>query len=191
MKAHLCALVVILILANVRPAHAQTPGTPYLGEIRFVSFNFAPQGWALCNEQLLSVTEYNQLFNLIGTTYGGDGVKTFALPNLQGRVPVHPGDGITIGQSGGQASVVLSVEQLPRHHHTLLGNDSPATSPTPSGNTLASNSKAPMYNAEAPKAALHANSTGFTGANAPVPTMPPYLGLNCIIALQGAFPPQN
>jgi len=187
---YLYIVAILAALANL-PAHAQTPGTPYIGELRFVAFNFAPAGWAQCDGQLLPINQNQLLFNLIGTTYGGDGVTNFALPNLQGRVPVHPGNGITIGQSGGQDSVVLSVEQLPKHRHKLLGNDSPATSPTPGGNTLASNSGAPMYNAGPPNAALHADSTGATGANAPVPTMPPYLGLNCIIALTGAYPSQN
>lgn len=190
-RFHLYIAIAILVFAKVPIAHAQTPGTPYVGEIRFVAFNFAPAGWALCNGQLLAITQYPLLFDVIGTFYGGDGVSNFALPNLQGRVLVHPGNGIVIGQAGGQASVVLSVQQLPKHRHTLLGNDSPATSPTPGGHTLASNSGAPMYNADAPNAALHTNSTGATGSNEPVPTMPPYLGLNCIIALTGAFPSQN
>jgi len=192
MKAqYLFVVVAILALANLTPAHAQSPGTPYLGEIRFVPFNFAPRGWALCDGQLFTISQNQALFELLGTTYGGDGVNTFALPNLQGRVPVHPGNGITLGQSGGQASVVLSLQQLPVHRHSVYGNDSPATSPTPSGNTLASNSKAPMYNAEKPNAKLNTGSTGYAGASAPVPTMPPYLGLNCIIALEGAFPSAN
>jgi len=185
MRRYLYIAVAVLAFAKLPSAHAQEN---YIGEIRFVAFDFAPVGWLACDGQLLPINQYQALFQLLGTTYGGDGVKTFALPNLQGRVPVGQGGGITIGQSGGQASVVLSVKQLPKHNHTVFGNDSPATTPTPGGHTLASNSKAPTYNAEAPNAALRANSTGYAGAGAPVPTMPPYLGLYCIIAIQGIFP---
>jgi microcystin-dependent protein len=188
---YLYIAVVILLFAEVPFACAQTPGTPYIGEIRFVAFNFAPAGWALCNGQILSIRQNLSLFSVLGTMYGGDGVNTFALPNLQGRVPIHQGNGIAIGQTGGQASLVLTVKQLPKHHHDLLGSDSPATSNTPGAHTLASNSGLLMYNADAPNAKLHANSISSAGSGEPVPIMPPYVGLNCIIALTGAFPTQN
>jgi len=186
---YLYIAVAILAFASLPIAHAQ--GTPYLGEIRFVAFNFAPVGWLPCDGQILPISEYTALFSLLGTQYGGDGVKTFALPNLQGRVPVHQSSEIKVGQNGGQASVVLSLEQLPKHNHTVVGSNSPATSNTPGGHTLAGNSTTHMYNADAPNAALHANSTGYAGASAPVPTMPPYLGLYCIIAIEGVFPPRS
>jgi microcystin-dependent protein len=185
---YLYIAVAVLAFANVPATHAQTP---YVGEIRFVSFNFAPKGWAQCNGQLLPINQYQPLFNLIGTTYGGDGVTTFALPNLMGRVPIHEGDGNIIGQSGGQSSVVLTVHQLPSHHHDILGSDSPATSNTPGAHTLAGNSTVPMYNADAPNIKLHSNSTSFAGGGEPVPIMPPYLTLNCVIALEGIFPTPN
>jgi len=187
-RRYLYIAVAILAFAMLPSAHAQTW---YLGEIRFVAFNFAPEGWALCNGQIFAINQNQALFQLLGTTYGGDGVNNFALPNLQGRVPVHQGDGITIGQSGGQASIVLSLQQMPEHHHSVLGNDSPATSSTPGGNTLASNSGVPMYNAGPPNVKLTVGSTASAGSSAPVPTMPPYLGLNCIIAITGVFPTQN
>jgi microcystin-dependent protein len=191
---YLYIAVAILAFANVPATLAQGP---YVGEIQFVAFNFAPKGWAQCNGQLLAISQNQNLFNLIGTTYGGDGVTTFALPNLQGRVPIHEGSPegssgyYSIGQSGGQASVVLTVHQLPSHHHDILGSDSPATATTPGGNTLAANSTAPMYNADAPTIKLHANSTSFAGGGEPVPIMPPYLTLNCIIALDGIYPTPN
>ena len=189
MRAHyLHIAVAILVFVKLPAAHAQEQ---YIGEIRFVAFNFAPVGWAQCNGQILPISQYTALFALLGTYYGGDGVTNFALPNLQGRVPVHQGDGIYLGQSGGQASVVLSLQQLPRHRHSVYGNNSPATSPTPGGNTLAGNSTAPTYNAGPPNAKLNTATTGDSGASAPVPTMPPYVGLNCIIALQGIFPSRN
>src|SRR5579863_3536078 len=108
---------------NAASPHQGVPSMaePFLGEIRIVGFNFAPEGWALCNGQLLSISDNDALFNLIGTTYGGDGQSTFALPNLQSRVPMHVGPGFALGQSGGEETVTLTTQQIPAHSHMPLG----------------------------------------------------------------------
>lgn len=169
--------------------------TPFIGEIRLFAGNFAPQGWALCQGQLMAIAENDALFNLIGTTYGGDGQQTFALPNLQGRAPIHQGNGFIIGQSNGVESVTLTVDQLPAHNHLARasgGGDvvSPANavwSTDPGGNTAAYT--APM----ASPPAMSGNAIGNSNAN---PTqshdnMQPYLAVNYIISLFGIFPSQN
>src|SRR5215467_1311813 len=114
-------------------------GTPYVGEIRMFGGNFAPAGWMFCEGQLLPISQYDVLFNLIGTTYGGDGQSTFALPDLRGRVPVHQGSGFTIGQLGGTETVTLSVSQMPAHRHPVVGNGSAGAS-VPNNALLASSS---------------------------------------------------
>src|SRR4051794_3437763 len=115
-------------------------GTPFLAELRIVSFNFAPKGWAFCNGQLLPINQNQALFSLLGTTFGGNGQTTFALPNLQGRVPVQPGGGITLGQAGGEAAHTLPVAELPQHTHTVVASSSPPTVTGPAGAWWASTS---------------------------------------------------
>ena len=112
-------------------------GTPFLSEIRVVSFNFAPKGWALCNGQLLPINQNQALFSLLGTTYGGNGQTTFALPNLQGRTPNHVGSGFTLGEAGGETAHTLNISELPAHTHTPLGNQTnPASSSSAGGKPL-------------------------------------------------------
>jgi microcystin-dependent protein len=191
MKQHAFGLLlVVLAMVTAPPAKAQN-GNNYLGEIKFVSFNFAPQGWALCNGQTLPIKQFTVLFNLIGTTYGGDGVTTFNLPNLQGRVPLHQGDTHVIGQSGGAETVTLTVAQMPKHHHTLRASSATADSAAPGSEVLANSSAHPIYNSQRPDADLTKTSIGDSGGSQPVATMPPYLTLNCIIALEGIYPTQN
>jgi microcystin-dependent protein len=188
--------------ASLRQAHAQSP---YLGEIRWVAFNFAPVGWAECNGQLLSVSQNTALFALLGATYGGDGINTFALPDMRGRMPVHNSATIAVGQAGGQEAVTLTVAQLPAHNHlipalslTLNASSLEGTSASPAGNVLAATHKELSYHAGPPNVTM-AGASGATapgasepsGGGQPVPTMPPYLGLKCIIALQGIFPSRN
>ena len=111
---------------------------PFLSEIKIVSFNFAPKGWAFCNGQLLPINQNQALFSLLGTTYGGDGRVNFALPNLQGRMPIHMGDGFTLGERGGETAHTLNISELPAHNHTPLGNQTnPAHAPAAAGNLWA------------------------------------------------------
>src|SRR6266849_818385 len=110
---------------------------PYVGEIRMFAGNFAPAGWMFCEGQLLPISEYDSLFNLIGTTYGGDGQSTFALPDLRGRLPIHQGGGFTLAENGGVEQVTLSTGQIPAHRHPYLATTNPASTDSPQGNVLA------------------------------------------------------
>jgi microcystin-dependent protein len=163
--------------------------TPYLSEIRMMSFNFAPKGWALCNGQLLPINQNQALFSLLGTTYGGDGRTTFGLPNLQGRVPVHRGTGFVQGQSGGEQTHTLVVGEEPVHTHTAVGTVTAGDAPIPTGNYLgaANNMYAPLAN----PTTLHPSTIGNAGAGQPHENMQPYLVLSFCIALQGVFPSPN
>jgi microcystin-dependent protein len=164
--------------------------TPYLSEIRLVSFNFPPSGWALCNGQILPINQNQALFALLGTTYGGNGITTFALPNLQGCVPIHWGKGYNLGQTGGEQNHALAVNEMPAHTHTPVGANSAPNQPHPTGNTWAN---APGNNAYATAANASMNPTAIAnaGGSQAHPNMQPYLTLNFIIALTGIFPSQN
>jgi microcystin-dependent protein len=165
-------------------------GTPFLSEIRIVSFNFAPKGWALCNGQLLPINQNQALFALLGTTYGGNGQTTFALPNLQGRIPNHVGSGFTLGEAGGEIAHTLNISELPAHTHTPLGNQTnPASSSSAGGNLwgFVPND----YAANSNGSVMNPACVTPTGGNQPHQNMSPYLVLNFIIALQGIFPSQN
>ncbi|WP_028103670.1 phage tail protein [Pseudoduganella violaceinigra] len=165
---------------------------PYLGEIKLVSFNFPPKGWALCNGQLLPINQNQALFSLMGTSYGGDGRVTFALPDLRGRTPVHIGDGITQGQAGGEFAHTLNVAEMPGHTHRLLASTALASSGDPNGALLARKGRlsADAFNGT-PNTSLVANQVSSTGGSQPHENMQPYLTLNFVIALQGIFPSQN
>jgi microcystin-dependent protein len=164
-------------------------GTPFLSEIKIVSFNFAPKGWALCNGQLLPINQNQALFALLGTTYGGDGRVNFALPNLQGRIPNHMGSGFTLGEQGGETAHTLNISELPAHTHTPLGNStSPATRSSAQGNLWGVDQG--QYKATG-NATMNQACISATGGSQPHLNMSPYLVLNFIIALQGIFPSQN
>jgi microcystin-dependent protein len=183
----------------------------YLGEIRMTGFNFAPQGWALCNGQTLPISSYNALFALIGTTYGGNGNTTFNLPNLQGRAPVHQGTGAglspaVIGESAGTETVTLQASNLPSHSQVIAPpvSNAAGTASTPVNGFLAVDTVAasPVIDrttltgksyAASPASGQTAGSypSGATGNNAPVDISPPYLVVNFIIALVGIFPPRD
>lgn len=163
--------------------------TPFLGEIKIFSFSFAPKGWALCNGQLLPINQNQALFAILGTTYGGDGVTTFALPNLQGRVPVHVGNGIILGQRAGEQSHTLNISELPAHTHTPVGSSSSASSASPAGDLWASLSSSGY--SPSPDTTMNPASILPTGGSQPHDNMSPYLALNFCIALQGIFPSQN
>ena len=176
---------------------------PYVGEIRLFGGNFAPQGWAMCDGQLQSIAENDTLYNLIGTTYGGDGINTFGLPDLRGRVPSHWGtkNGMTyvLGQPGGTESVTLTPQQLPQHTHPMYAAATNGSLNVPTAASMLSN-QGPTgtginayipYSAANEQIALSAASTTPVGGNQPHDNMQPYLGVNFIIALYGIFPSQN
>jgi len=167
--------------------------TPFLGEIKIVSFNFAPKGWALCNGQLLPINQNQALFSLLGTTYGGDGRVNFGLPNLQGRTPIHIGQGFTQGEQGGEAAHTLNMSEMTAHTHTPIATSTaPAVGP-PSGSFWASGSQQIYFNpppATAPTG-MAPQAIGNTGGSQPHNNMSPYLVLNFCIALQGIFPSQT
>lgn len=170
-------------------------GSPYVGEIRMVGFNFAPQGWAFCNGQVMSIADNATLFNLIGTTYGGDGVSTFDLPNLQCRIPFHQGsdamgDTMVIGQLAGSEQVTLITSQLPVHSHVLAASNTTGNQPSPAGGVWAASSL-DLYSTDAPTLAMSTTTTLPTGGSQPHDNVPPYQVINFIISLYGIYPSQN
>jgi len=154
--------------------------------------NFAPAGWMFCEGQLLPISEYETLFNLIGTTYGGDGQSTFALPDLRGRIPIHQGNGFTLAESGGAEEVTLTVSQIPAHSHPVIANGNVGTQPSPSGNFFAA-AGVQLYAAaaNAVPVAMNAKLGGSTGGSQPHSNFAPYLCVDFIISLFGVFPSQN
>jgi microcystin-dependent protein len=178
---------------------------PFLSEIKIVSFNFPPKGWAECNGQFLPINQNQALFALLGTTYGGNGQTTFALPNLRGQVPIHMGNGHTLGEAAGSTAVTVNISQLPQHNHGAMGNstDGIAGLPgiTPDSTkaiaqalvSLQNNQTTPaqMYGTGGSNRAMGPSSITNVGGSQPHNNMMPYLVLNFIIALQGIFPSQN
>jgi microcystin-dependent protein len=164
---------------------------PYVGEIRIFAGNFAPAGWMFCDGQLLPISEYETLFNLIGTTYGGDGQSTFALPDLRGRLPLHMGNGFTLAETGGVETVTLTVSQVPAHNHAFLATSSLSGSTGPGGNVLAESTTLTMFQSGAPTVALPPGTGGSTGGSQPHSNFQPYLCLDFIISLFGIFPSQT
>jgi microcystin-dependent protein len=169
---------------------------PLIGEIRMFAGNFAPRGWAFCNGQLIAISQNTALFSLLGTTYGGDGRTTFALPDLRGRVPLHAGNGpglsnYPLGQRGGVEQVALSIEQMPNHSHTLMAASVPADALSPADRTLATPEETPIYSASEPNVVLAKTAIAPTGSSQPHENRPPYLTVNYIIALFGIFPTRS
>ena len=162
---------------------------PYIGEIRMFGGNFAPVGWLLCQGQLLPISQYDVLFNLIGTTYGGDGQETFALPNLQSRMPVHAGSGFVLGQTGGAETVTLTRDQLPAHTHQAVAA-AVATSPSPNNMFWASYANS-EYSDQPPATPMAGGALSSSGGSQPHENMSPYLAINFIIATEGIYPPPN
>lgn len=161
---------------------------PYIGEIRIFAGNFAPVGWMFCEGQQLPISENDALFNLIGTTYGGDGQSTFALPDLRGRIPVHTGPNFTLAQTGGAESVTLSIQQIPVHNHALLASQNVATQPSPSGNLLAQSTLAQMYIQDVADTPLASSTISSIGGSQPHSNLQPFLCVNFIISLYGIYP---
>lgn len=175
---------------------------PFLSEIKIVSFNFPPKFWALCNGQLLPINQNQALFSLLGTTYGGNGSTTFALPDLRGKLPIHTGSGHTLGETGGTASVTLTQQQMPSHTHLMRGRTEQATlvgGAIPGvAKSLAQAAAAAtppidvnIYATGGPTATMNPASVTNVGGSQPHNNMMPYLVLNFVIALQGIFPSRN
>jgi microcystin-dependent protein len=165
----------------------------FLGEVRLAGFNFAPVGWAPCNGALVSIAENAALYNLFGTTYGGDGINTFGLPNLQGRIPIHQGNlgasSYIIGQVGGVESVTVNANQIPAHNHTLMGSSDSASSNLPANATVGG---VEIYASRAPNQQMNSAMVGLAqGSSLPHDNMQPYLALNWIIAMAGVYPTQG
>lgn len=170
---------------------------PFVGEIRIVGFNFAPTGWALCNGQILPISQNTALFSLLGTQFGGNGTSNFALPNLQGCAPMNQGNGVGLterlmGETGGEASVTLLLSEIPSHTHAAM-NATTSTAASPANALFGGGGrgKEPAYGTTAPNSPMNAQAVGLTGGSQPHNNMPPYLTMNFIIALQGIYPPRS
>ena len=168
---------------------------PFIGEIMWVPYNFAPRGWASCDGQLLPINQNQSLFSLLGTMYGGDGRTTFALPDVRSRVMIHAGQGPglsnrSLGQKSGTETETLTVVQMPNHTHTLRASGGNATETEPANNVLASPSRTRLYDS-GPNVDMNTAAITSTGGSKAHNNMPPYTTLNCIIALEGIFPSRN
>ena len=165
--------------------------SPFIGEIRMFGGNFAPVGWAFCNGALMDISQNDALFNLIGTTYGGDGQSTFALPNLQSRVPVHVGPGFALGQAAGAEAVTLTTSQIPAHAHVPQAFSATGNQSGPGNGVWASSSPATDYGDTAPSVNMDPAAMGSAGGSQPHDNMVPFLVINFILSLFGIFPSQT
>ena len=184
-------LLILLLLGFFANQKTFAQSEPYLGQIIPVGFNFAPVGWALCNGQLLSIAQNTALFSLLGTQYGGNGISTFALPDLRGRVIVGEGIGpglipVDQGELGGSSQVPLTLSNIPSHTHGIGANTGAGTTSVPTNNVLANTSDSDKEYSSSNDTSMSA--TGSAGSNTPISTMQPYTGMNYIIATQGIFP---
>jgi microcystin-dependent protein len=168
-------------------------GTPFIGEVRMISFNFAPKGWTFCNGQLLPINQNQALFSILGTNYGGDGRVNFALPDLRSRAPIHTGSGFILGQKGGEEAHTLIVSEIAAHNHFVQGTTAVADQANPANNMLAQSTPASFqfYTTTATLTTLQPTTIGNAGGNQPHSNIQPYTAVNFIIALQGTFPSQN
>jgi microcystin-dependent protein len=189
--------MVILLSLVALPAIPAAAQTPFLGEIDLVAFNFAPAGWEFCDGSILPISEFTALFSLLGTTFGGDGKTTFALPDLRGRRAIGFGQGpglqsYTLGEMGGEETVTLTLGQLPNHGHTPMASNSLGTAPGPGGNVWATQTQVFLYSSvPTSTVAMSPSAIGSTGGGQPHDNMPPYLVLNYIIATQGIYPARD
>ena len=162
--------------------------TPFLGEIRMFAFGFPPRGWALCNGQFLPINQNQALFSILGTTYGGNGQTTFALPDLRGRTPVSFGPSFTLGQRAGEEAHTLTLSEMPQHTHFVQAGNSAANAPAPTGNFFAQNAKAYAGNGNV---SMAPETITNTGGSQPHANMSPFLVVSFAIALNGTFPSRN
>lgn len=161
---------------------------PYVGEIRMFAGNFAPAGWMFCEGQLLPISENETLFQLIGTTYGGDGESTFALPDLRGRVPLHQGNGFILAETGGAEQITLTVQQIAAHSHPLLATSATGTENSPTGNVLSNSPNISIYIEDPTTVNMSPSAISSVGGSQPHNNFQPYLCVNFIISLFGIFP---
>ena len=161
---------------------------PYVGEIRMFAGNFAPVGWEFCSGQLLPISENETLFQLIGTTYGGDGESTFALPDMRGRIPIHQGSGFILAETGGSEEITLTVNQIPAHNHALLASSATAGQTTPSNNVLGTPTVIDLYRVGTASSPMDSQSIGSVGGSQAHTNFQPYLCVGFIISLFGIFP---
>jgi microcystin-dependent protein len=161
---------------------------PYVGEIRMFGGNFAPAGWAFCDGRPLPISENEVLFQLIGTTYGGDGEQTFNLPDLRGRLPLHQGNGFVLAQAAGAEEVTLTVQQIPAHAHPLVASSAAGSAANPQGNLLAASGSSNVYRPGPSASALSNQSVAPAGGSQPHTNMQPYLCISFIVSLFGVFP---
>src|SRR4051812_32882430 len=166
-------------------------GTPYMGEIKLISWNFAPQGWAFCNGQQLPINQNQALFSLLGTMYGGNGQTTFALPDLRGRTPIHRGSGFTQGQAGGEEAHTITIPELPQHLHVAQASNTDGDGPAPGNTAVLATSPTKYWNPPTNPTTLAPGTIGNTGGSQAHSNMQPYLTVLHCIALQGIFPSQN
>jgi microcystin-dependent protein len=164
---------------------------PFLGEVCIFGFSFAPRDWAQCNGQLVPISQNAALYSLLGTNYGGDGINTFALPDLRGRVPMHFGGGFFLGQRSGQETVSLAVTQMPSHDHTAMASANEASARNPAGNVLADSPPNEVFHAPSNLVSLDSRTVGSVGASQAHNNMQPYLTLNICIALVGVYPSRS
>jgi microcystin-dependent protein len=164
---------------------------PYVGEIRMFAGNFAPAGWEFCAGQLVPISEYDALFTLIGTTYGGDGQSTFALPDLRGRIPIHQGNNFVLGEVGGAEEVTLTQQQIPAHTHPLRASTSVGTAANPLGGVLAASGSSNVYRPGPTAVALSNQTVAPVGGSQPHTNLQPYLCIEFIISMFGIFPQPN
>jgi microcystin-dependent protein len=161
---------------------------PYVGEIRMFAGNFPPAGWMFCEGQSLPISEYETLFQLIGTTYGGDGQSTFALPDLRGRLPIHQGNGFILAETGGAEEITLTVSQIPAHSHPMLASTNASQDPSPSGKVVGQSGSALLYVQDATDTDMNPLAVLPVGGNQPHTNFQPYLCVDFIISLFGIFP---
>jgi microcystin-dependent protein len=164
---------------------------PYVGEIRMFAGNFAPAGWMFCEGQLLPISEYETLFNLIGTTYGGDGQSTFALPDLRGRLPIHFGNGFTLAETGGAEEITLTVSQIPAHSHAALATNDNGQQSSPGTLVLGRTTGNDIYGLDTPFVNMAPQMISSVGGSQPHTNFQPYLCVDFIISLFGIFPSQT
>jgi microcystin-dependent protein len=161
---------------------------PYVGEIRMFAGNFAPAGWMFCEGQLVPISENETLFQLIGTTYGGDGQSTFGLPDLRGRLPLHQGNGFVLAQTGGVEAVTLTTQQLPVHTHPMVASTSSGTQNAPAGNVTAASPSVTLYIGDVTDSNMAPTAVSPTGGSQPHNNFQPFLCVDFIISLFGIFP---